>query len=321
MRRWLEYSAEELEWISARREMPRRELHAAFCAHFERTDVSADHLKALCTRKGWKTGRTGCFAPGSTPANKGRKMPFNANSARTQFKKGSVPPNAKPLGHERVNVYGYVEISVAETNPYTGGSRRYVTKHKLLWERANGPLPEGMRLKCLDGDKLNTDPSNWLAIPTALAPRLNGRFGRGYDAAPAELKPVIMATAQLEHAARERRKGGRDAGAAPRRVAARRQKVEAPESPSRTGAPQAEPSSALHRRVISELRRPEFDLPTDKIDLLVSEHWRTACTAARRQRALTRQPLHRCVAVELSRLARRRDGAGAAISKSALNGR
>jgi hypothetical protein len=42
-----------------------------------------------------------------------------------------------------------------------------------------------------------------------MAPRLNGRFGRGYDAAPAELKPIILATAKLEHAAREARKGGR----------------------------------------------------------------------------------------------------------------
>ena len=54
--------------------------------------------------------------------------------------------------------------------------------------------------------KTNTDPSNWEAIPAALAPRLNGRFGRGYDHAPAELKPTIMLTAKLEHAAREAKK-------------------------------------------------------------------------------------------------------------------
>ena len=41
----------------------------------------------------------------------------------------------------------------------------------------------------------------------ALAPRLNGRFGRGYDTAPPELKPTILAIAKLEHAARIKRKG------------------------------------------------------------------------------------------------------------------
>jgi hypothetical protein len=84
-----------------------------------------------------------------------------------------------------------------------------VQKHRYLWEKANGPVPEGMRLKCLDGDRTNCDPSNWRAVPYALAPRLNGRFGRGYDAAPPELKPTIMAITELEHKARQVLKGGR----------------------------------------------------------------------------------------------------------------
>ncbi|WP_269212609.1 hypothetical protein [Pseudooceanicola algae] len=43
-----------------------------------------------------------------------------------------------------------------------------------------------------------------------MAPRLNGRFGRGYDQAPAEIKPAIMAVTELEHAAREARKRGQE---------------------------------------------------------------------------------------------------------------
>jgi len=101
---------------------------------------------------------------------------------------------------------GYVEISVDQVNPHTGYGRRFVHKHRHLWELANGPLPEGMCLKCLDGDKSNTDPSNWEAIPRALLPRLNGRFGRGYDTADPEVKPTIMAIAKLEHKAREAKK-------------------------------------------------------------------------------------------------------------------
>jgi hypothetical protein len=62
-----------------------------------------------------------------------------------------------------------------------------------------------MCLKCL-GEKSNTDPSNWMLIPRGLLPRLNGKSGRNYDAAPAELKPIIMATAQLEHKGRELQK-------------------------------------------------------------------------------------------------------------------
>ncbi|MDO6503117.1 HNH endonuclease, partial [Shimia thalassica] len=68
------------------------------------------------------------------------------------------------------------------------------------------PLPTGMCLKALDGDKTNTDPSNWKMIPRALLPRLNGRFGRDYENAAPEVKPLILATAHLEHAAREAKK-------------------------------------------------------------------------------------------------------------------
>ena len=134
-------------------------------------------------------------------------MPFNANSARTQFKKGQRPHNTKYLGHEHITTDGCVEISVAEKNPHTGYERRHVQKHRWLWEKASGPVPEGMVLKCLDGDKTNTAPANWEAIPRAMQPRLNGRWSLSYDAADDEVKPVIMAVAKLEQKASEM-KGG-----------------------------------------------------------------------------------------------------------------
>ena len=85
----------------------------------------------------------------------------------------------------------------------TGFERRYVLKYRWLWEQKHGPLPEGMCLKC-KGDPLNTDPSNWEVVPRGLLPRLNNRWGRGYDSAPDELKPTIMAVAKLEHRLREK---------------------------------------------------------------------------------------------------------------------
>jgi hypothetical protein len=197
----------ELYWIHDNHKRPRREAHAEFVDLWDRPDVSLSNFNSLCKRKGWMTGRTGCFRKGQAPANKGKKMPFNPNSARTQFKKGQLPHNSRGAGHERIcSKDGYVILIVEETNPHTGASTRPVHKHRYLWEKLNGPVPEGHRLKCLDGDKTNTDPSNWEAVPMGLAPRLNGRFGRGYDAAPAELKPTIMLTAKLEHAVSEAKK-------------------------------------------------------------------------------------------------------------------
>ena len=206
MSRVISYITEELAWIEANKDWPRRRLHSAFCFQFGRKDVSEVNLTSLCKRKGWLTGRTGCFPPGRAPMNKGKKMPFNAASARTWFQKGQRPLNKHDVGYESVSRDGYVMICVAEPNPWTGAATHMVPKHRRVWEAANGPVPAGMRLKCLDGDKTNTEPSNWEAIPIALAPRLNGRFGRGYDAADPELKPLIMAITKLEHAARTARK-------------------------------------------------------------------------------------------------------------------
>lgn len=205
--RQIHYSADELNWIPAFADMPRRELHALFVQVWNRADVSFENFKALCTRKGWKTGRTGCFSKGQPAYNKGQRMPEHPNSVATRFKPGAAPPNRLPMWSERIGKDGYIEIKVPEVNPWTGHKTRFRHKHRYLWEQANGPIPKGYALKCLDGDKLNTDPANWTLIPRAMLPRLNGKFGRDFDTAPPELRPLILAATKLEHAAREARKG------------------------------------------------------------------------------------------------------------------
>lgn len=202
---WIEWLPEELAWIEANCTLPREVRYRRFCYIFQRQDVTLEALNALCKRKGWLTGRTGFLSEGNTPWNKGKKMPFNAASAATQFKSGLVPHNAREIGYEMVDVNGYVQVCVDEPNPSTGARTRMVHKHRRSWQLANGPVPDGHRLKCLDSDKTNCDPANWEAVPLGLAPRLNGIHGRGYDSAPAELKPTIMAVAKLAHAAREAR--------------------------------------------------------------------------------------------------------------------
>lgn len=192
--------------------MPRRDLHAAFVARFERPEIVLDHIKALCTRKGWKTGRDGCFMKGQTPPNKGKRCPpgkggRHPNSQRTQFKQGErtgiAQKNYKPIGFERITEDGYRERKVNDNLPF---NRRWRLVHLIEWEAINGPIPAGHALKCLDGDKLNCSPSNWECIPRAMLPRLSGRWSLGYDQAAPELKPIVMANAKLKHAASEKRR-------------------------------------------------------------------------------------------------------------------
>lgn len=204
------FNEAEIIWLRTNCTLEIGIYHAAFCKEFGREDVSADNLKALRTREGWKTGRTGRFEKGVTPANKGKPCPpgtggRHPNARRTQFKKGGLPHNTKYLGHERINKDGYVEISVAEKNPHTGYERRYVHKHVHLWVQQNGPVPTGHCLKSKDGNKLNTDPSNWELISRATLAALNQRHNPlDFNTAPAELKPAILAIAKLKVASRKK---------------------------------------------------------------------------------------------------------------------
>lgn len=201
--RGISYSGAEMAWLEANRLMVISDYAMAFKAEFGR-DVAARNLHALRKRNGWKTGRTGCFSKGDAPHNKGKPHPARGRAAETQFKKGHSRSGVaakvyKPIGSERVSKDGYIERKVHDGLPMQS---RWQTVQKIRWEAINGPLPKGMFLKCLDGDRANTDPSNWEPLPRAVLPYLNGHRGFDYDAAEPEVRPAIIAVAKVRHAAR-----------------------------------------------------------------------------------------------------------------------
>lgn len=207
------YSAAELAWLEANRVLPIGDYHAGFVAAFDRSDVTAGHLHSLRKRKGWKTGRTGHFVKGQEAHNKGKPCApgtggRHPNSRRTQFKKGARSGVAaklwKPIGTERTTQEGYLERKIHDGLPLQS---RWRAVHLINWEAVNGAIPEGHCLKCLDGNKQNTDPENWELIPRTVLTHLNGgRFKSrlAFDQAPAELKPAIMAVAKIKAKVRER---------------------------------------------------------------------------------------------------------------------
>lgn len=205
--RSLRYSKAELAFISRRGKMPRRALHAAFVAKFDRHDLSLDNFKQLCLRRGLHTGRTGRIEKGNVPANKGKKMPYNAKSAATQFKKGERTARAKllykPIGSARFSKEGYIERKIHDGMPLQS---RWRAEHLINWEKVHGAVPAHHILKCLDGDKQNTDPANWELIPRATLARLNKRWRGEFEAAPADLKQAMLAMAKLESGLGERKK-------------------------------------------------------------------------------------------------------------------
>lgn len=82
------------------------------------------------------------FRKGHATHNKGRKRVEYVTAAGiarmegSQFKKGNVPANAKPVGYTAVRPDGYVRVR-------TAGRGRMPLLHHHVWEQANGPVPAG----------------------------------------------------------------------------------------------------------------------------------------------------------------------------------
>ena len=112
-------------------------------------------------------GLTGRFKKGHVPANKGTHPPTKGRMAETQFKNGHLPHNTKPIGYERISKDGYIEVKVRMRPSSPLCNDNFVAKHRLIWEEAHGPIPEGCKVTFLDGDKRNFDLSNLALVTTA----------------------------------------------------------------------------------------------------------------------------------------------------------
>ena len=132
------------------------------------------------------------FKEGSIPPNKGKKQihymtPEAIERTKlTRFKKGNTPHNTNYDGHERITKDGYIEIRVAQG--------KYRLKHIVEWERENGKLPESHCLRCLDGNKLNTNPGNW-----KLTSRLENMYLNSIHEYPKEIIPSIVLISKINN--------------------------------------------------------------------------------------------------------------------------
>lgn len=88
-------------------------------------------------------GRATRFVKGQAPANKGVKRPEGwspGRMAETQFKPGTKPKTWVPVGSLRIKD-GYLERKV--TDLPGSPSLRWHGVHRIVWEEANGPTPQG----------------------------------------------------------------------------------------------------------------------------------------------------------------------------------
>ena len=176
------YTDEQIQYIADNiAGRSHKEMAAMFNEHFG-TDFPASKISSVSFKHGLKNGRD-CrilagelaagigkqyrFKPGFTPWNKGTKG-IMTGGEQTQFKKGNRPANYMPVGSERINGDGYIDVKIADPG-------KWRQKHHLIWEAANGPVPKGHCLIFADGDPLNVILDNLLLITRAQLAVMNKR--------------------------------------------------------------------------------------------------------------------------------------------------
>lgn len=130
------------------------------------TGYTHSQLKGYYANHKLNSGLTGHFPKGHKPWNKGKKGISYEGMKATQFKKGNRPQTWVPVGTESTTKDGYVKIKTAEPN-------KWQLKHRIVWEKANGPVPEGHAVIFGDGNKRNFDINNLLLVSRAQLVRLN----------------------------------------------------------------------------------------------------------------------------------------------------
>ena len=126
-------------------------------------EFTMNQIKGAICRYKLNTGFTGRFQKGDIPFNKDKSQKDYMSaesiekSKETRFKKGHSPINWRPVGSERITKDGYIEIKIAEPSVWE-------LKHKVLWEKENGPVPKGHALIFADGDKTNISLDNLLLV-------------------------------------------------------------------------------------------------------------------------------------------------------------
>lgn len=155
----------------------------------KKTQEFIDYLLSLEADRLRKYGAATRYKKGQDAWNKNVKGYMSANV--TSFKKGNLPHNTKNEGDTRLDKEGYVLVKVAH--------RKWIRKHRLIWEEANGPIPKGFYLRIKDRNKENYSLDNMELVTMAENMRRNTMHRY-----PEELKKTMRALQKLKRTIRKK---------------------------------------------------------------------------------------------------------------------
>lgn len=106
--------------------------------------------------KGGQLGQQNQFAPGHTTWNKGLAFDSGGRSHETRFKKGdrcgAAHKNWVPVGSYRINSFGILDKKISDLGR---GPRDWEAVARIVWKKANGPIPDGHIIVFKPGRKTN----------------------------------------------------------------------------------------------------------------------------------------------------------------------
>lgn len=143
----------------------------AFALGLKKSEAYMASQAACRLRRGDNIGAATRFRAGHLPHNAGKKgWQAGGNAAKTQFQPGNKPHTWKPVGSERLTKEGYLQRKMTDTG-YT--LRDWVCLHTMIWEEANGPIPEGHIVVFKNGNKQDIRLNNLALMSRAENMRRN----------------------------------------------------------------------------------------------------------------------------------------------------
>lgn len=147
---------------------------------------------------------------------------FGANhtlpSVRTTVKKLGIRKSKKcrsetcakrgqPIGSTKIiQGYRYVKVGISNGGFYSDWKREIL----ISYDKAYGKVPNGYMVITLDGNKLNANPDNLVAIPKSIAARMANGHGKSMWSEFPEVTKTAIEVCKLDDAIAEAEKARKD---------------------------------------------------------------------------------------------------------------
>lgn len=151
---------------------------------------SKEYLAVMLQRESKKLsefGKNYQFKKGNIPYNYGQKMSdlLYEKCQKTMFKKGNKPHNTRKEGEESKSKDGYTYVKIADND--------WRLKHRVVWEQANGPIPDDYIVVFKDNNLLNFDINN-----LELISRVDNMLRNTMHQYPEPIKQIIKLNNKLK---------------------------------------------------------------------------------------------------------------------------